>query len=200
MEPLKNHTPWQALQADTHRQYGAWRLSHLTKGALTRRTFRVLVTLRVCQHFASVGMWAKPALLIAKLLHRICTRRAGMDLSWNTDIGAGAALTHGWGLVVSPGAVIGTNCTLFHGVTLGKRIRLRKDGTETSGFPILEDQVWVGPHAVIVGDVRIGQGSRIGAGAFVTEDIPPFSVVQGNPAMIVRSGCVPDVSNPAPLC
>ena len=121
-----------------------------------------------------------------------------MDLPWNLDVGDGLALTHGWGLVVTPGAKIGRNVTLFHGVTLGRRDRVDEHGNRTVGYPVIEDEVWLGPHAVVIGDVRVGRGSRVAAGAFVTEDVPPFSVVIGNPGRIVRTGCRPDVMNPAP--
>lgn len=87
--------------------------------------------------------------------------------------------------------------TLLHGVTLGRLDRLLPDGTRETGYPTLEDQVWVGPHAVIIGGITIGQGSRIGAGAVVTESVPPGSVVVGNPSRVVRSGCQPDVVNPS---
>lgn len=67
-----------------------------------------------------------------------------------------------------------------------------------TGYPVLEDEVWVGPHAIIVGDVTVGRGSRIAGGAFVTESVPPYSVVIGNPAVIVKNNCTPDVMFPAP--
>jgi Serine acetyltransferase len=111
----------------------------------------------------------------------------------------GLALTHAWGLVVSPGTRIGNNVTLFHGVTLGRRDRISREGDRSTEYPVLEDEVWVGPHAIIVGGVTIGRGSRIAGGAFVTESVPPYSVVSGNPASIVRSNCMPDVMHPAPV-
>lgn len=95
--------------------------------------------------------------------------------------------------------MIGSNVTLFHGVTLGRRDRISQAGEREIQFPVLESEVWVGPHAIIVGGVTIGRGSRIGGGSFVTENIPPFSVVSGNPARIVKSNCTPDVINPAPV-
>lgn len=122
-----------------------------------------------------------------------------MDLPWSTQVGPGIALTHGWGLVVNAGARIGANVTLFHGVTLGRRDRIDSTGAREIGYPILEDEVWVGPHAVIVGNVRIGRGSRIAAGALVTSDVPARSVVVGNPGVVTREDCLPDVMNPAPL-
>lgn len=102
-------------------------------------------------------------------------------------------------MVVNPGVRIGKNVTLFHGVTLGRRDRISREGERITQYPILEDKVWVGPHAIIVGGITIGQGSRIAGGAFVTESVPPYSVVSGNPAIVVKSNCTPDVMNPAPV-
>lgn len=191
--------PWNALKADTYRQYGRFTLGSLVKGAITRRTFRVAVTMRLCQCVAASGGLLRVTLPIFQLLHRIATHSAAMDLSWRTEIGGGLALTHGWGLVVSPGATIGNNVTLFHGVTLGRRDRISPEGERLTEYPVLEDEVWIGPHAIIVGGVTIGRGSRIAGGAFVTDSIPPYSVVSGNPSSIVKRDCTPDVMNPAPV-
>ena len=154
--------PWNALKGDTWRQYARFGWGALLGGALARRTFRVLVTMRLCQAAAASRGIGRLVLGPLKLLHRLAAHVAGMDLPWSADIGPGLLLLHGWGLVISPGARIGANVTLFHGVT-------------------------------------IGRGSRIAAGAFVTEDVPPFSTEVGNPAAIVKRGCAPDVSNPVPL-
>jgi serine O-acetyltransferase len=124
---------------------------------------------------------------------------AGVDLPWQTRIGSGLALTHGWGLVISPGAKIGSNVTLFHGVTLGQRDRILITGDREIGYPTIEDDVWIGPHAIIIGNVTIGRGSRIAGGACVHESVPPYSVVMGNPSKIVKMNCTPDVPNRAPL-
>ncbi len=189
---------WIALKADTHRQYRRFTPGALARGALANRNFRVLVTLRLCQGVAASGRLLRLTLPIAQLLHRFATHSAAMDLPWQTEVGAGMALTHGWGLVISAGARIGRNVTLFHGVTLGARDRISHDRETLTEFPIIEDEVWIGPHAIIVGGVTIGRGSRIAGGAFVTESIPPYSVVSGNPSVIVKRNCTPDVSNPAP--
>lgn len=187
------------LQADTWRQYGRYSALLALKGFLTRRSFRPIVTLRLCQRARAGGRAGRLLLPFCQVLHKLATQLAGMDLAWQTSIGPGLALTHGWGLVVNPGARIGSNVTIFHGVTLGQRDRIAADGTRSSECPVIEDEVWIGPHAIIVGGVRIGRGSRIGGGAFVSGDVPPYSVVAGNPSAIVKSGCVPDVMNPAPL-
>jgi serine O-acetyltransferase len=122
-----------------------------------------------------------------------------MDFSWNTKIGGGVAITHGWGIVINQHAVIGRNVTIFHGVTLGRRDRIASDGTRLTEYPVIEDEVWVGPHAIIIGGVTIGRGSRIAGGAFVTQSVPAYSIVAGNPSSIINSDCTPDVMNLAPL-
>lgn len=157
-----------ALQADTFLQYGQL--------SWRRRLFRVPLN----------------------IFHRLATQLAGVDFPWQTQISPGLALTHGWGTVISAGAVIGRNVTLFHGVTLGRRDRITQDGGRQVGYPVIEDDVWIGPHAVIVGAVTVGQGSRIAAGAFVVENVPAHCVVSGNPAVIVKTQCAPDVMNRLP--
>jgi serine O-acetyltransferase len=189
-------SPIQALKADTHRVAGNFSWAALARQALICRNFRLVVTMRLCQAvYANTTL--RPFLPLFIVLHKLTSSIAAVDFPWKTHVGAGFALTHGWGAVVSHGARIGSNVTMFHGATLGRRDRIGPDGTRSIGFPTVEDEVWIGPHAVIVGGVTIGRGSRIAANAFVTEDVPPYSVVSNGAAAVVRTGCVPDVMNPA---
>ena len=197
--PSYNYSPWFCLKADTIRQYNRYSPLILLFGAITRRTFRPIVTMRLCQ-IASTSLLSKLFILpFLRIAHRIATTIACIDLSWRTTIGPGLILTHAWGLVISPGAIIGNNVTIFHGATIGRRDKISTSGNRKTEYPLIEDQVWIGPHAVVIGGIKIGNGSRIAAGAFVTENVPPFSVVVGNPASIVKQNCSPDVMNPAPL-
>ena len=129
----------------------------------------------------------------------MATHTAAIDLPWRTNIQGGFCVTHGWGLVVSEGAKIGSNVTLFHGVTLGRRDRIGEQDQRITDYPIVEDDVWIGPHAIIVGGVTIGQGSRVAGGAFVTKDVAPHSIVGGNPAVLLKLNCTPDVMNRAEI-
>jgi len=189
---------WHKLRADTWRLSGRFSLRDLFAGVLLRRTFRPVVTMRLCQ-MAGLSRYGRLLLPIIKVAHHLTTQLSGIDLAWHTDVGPGFTITHGWGLVVSPGAKIGANVTLFHGVTLGQRDHINAEGQHHVLYPIVEDEVWIGPHAIVIGDVTIGHGSRIAGGAFVTESVPPHSVVIGNPAIIIKTGCTPDVSNLAPI-
>jgi serine O-acetyltransferase len=185
------------LKADTIRKKGKYKFRYVLSLYFLDRTFRPMVTLRLCQASRkwSIG---KPLHWIFRLMHRGACHNAGIDLPWKTKIAGGFSLTHGWGVVINPNATIGKNVTFFNGVTLGQRDRISKDGTRSTEYPIIEDEVWVGPHAMIVGGVVIGKGSRIAGGAFITESIPPYSTVMGNPAAIVKTGSHPDVKFPAP--
>jgi serine O-acetyltransferase len=108
-------------------------------------------------------------------------------------------LTHAWGLVVNPNARIGNNVTLFHGVTIGRKDRISVDGGRSSECPDICDDVWIGPHAIIVGGITLGQGCRVAGGAYVTKSVAPYTIVSGNPAVIIKENCLADVVFRAPL-
>ncbi|MCP5750224.1 serine acetyltransferase, partial [Klebsiella pneumoniae] len=84
---------------------------------LRERTFRPIVTLRLQERLRGTvpGKLLYPVLWIA---HRFLCQFAAIDLPLKTAIGPGLAIIHGWGLVVTRGATIGRNVTLFHGVTI----------------------------------------------------------------------------------
>lgn len=111
-----------------------------------------------------------------------------------TSIAPGLALIHGRGIVVNSKTHIGQNVTVFHCVTLGQRDYIAGDGTRCIGYPVIEDDVWIGPYAIVVG-ITIGKGSRIAGGAFVFENVPPYCVVLGNPGKVIKINCTPDVIN-----
>lgn len=113
--------------------------------------------------------------------------RGGVRILFSADvppqmqIGRGTVFPHdSLGCVFHPNVKIGKNCKILHGVTMGGRAGHK-------GLPIIGDNVVIGTHAQIVGNVRIGNNSIVGAGAIVTHDVPDNVVVVGNPAKILRS-------------
>lgn len=103
-----------------------------------------------------------------------------MELHWALEAGKGLRIYHGYCLVIHPETRIGKGVTLRHCVTLGNK-------GEFGGVPDLQDGVEVGAHAIIVGPITVGRNSIIGAGAVVTKDVPPDTVVVGNPGRFLRS-------------
>ena len=185
----------EALKADTFRLFGRFSWSLFAKGIISNKAFFLLVTVRFCQWaYQQPFLAQKIFLLPARILNLLAGLVSGIELPWKTAIDSGLALTHGKGIVVNVNTSIGNNVTLFHGVTLGQRDAIAKDGTRKTSYPVIEDDVWIGPYAIIVG-ARIGKGSRIAGGAYIFEDIPPHCVVVGNPGKITRTDCLPDVVN-----
>ena len=105
----------------------------------------------------------------------------GVDIPVSTHIGPGLQIHHGQALVVHNEAIIGPNCVLRQSVTIG---------TSISGglAPKLAGDNDIGAGAIIIGDVLLGEGSTVGAGAVVTRNVPKGSTVVGNPARITGAG------------
>ena len=97
-------------------------------------------------------------------------------------IGPGLYIPHTGYIVVNSGAVIGSNCTLAQGVTIGHR---RGGRERMGGSPTIGDRVYVGPGAAIIGPMTVGDDSLIGVGAVVTRSVPARGVVAGNPARLL---------------
>lgn len=184
------------VKADVYRLRGKAGWAEIARHVLLRRTFRVVFTMRCCQALAK-QRGGKSLLPLARLWHRWACSQAGIDMPWQIQAGPGLTITHGWGLVIAPDSQFGRNVTLFHGATVGRRVRVGRQGEEDTGCPSIGDQVWIGPHAVVVGGVSVGDGSRIAANAFVIDNVPAKAVVIGNPATVTRTGCVPDCAFPA---
>ena len=87
---------------------------------------------------------------------------------------------HIFSIVVSPKAVIGKNVNLSQGVTIGFASR-----GDRKGYPIVGDNVYIGPGAVIIGNISVGNNVAIGANCVVTKDVPDSAVVVGIPAKVI---------------
>lgn len=86
---------------------------------------------------------------------------------------------NGFGIVINSGTEIHDYCDIQHSVTIGI-----KYGTEKA--PVIEDYVTIGARSVIIGPITIGHHAIIGASAVVVKDVPPYAVVVGNPAQIIK--------------
>jgi len=104
----------------------------------------------------------------------------GFQIYPETQIGEGFYLGHWGSLVINPKTVIGKNCNIAQGVTIGQQNRGKNEGS-----PIIGDEVWIGTNAVIVGAITIGNNVLIVPNSYVNFDVPSNSVVIGNPAKII---------------
>lgn len=104
----------------------------------------------------------------------------GISLPSRCRIGQGLYIGHFGQIIVHPEVQIGHNCNLSQGVTIGLMSR-----GKYIGVPKIGNRVFVGPNAIIMGGITIGDDVAIGAGAVVFQPVPPLAVVGGNPARIV---------------
>ena len=117
-----------------------------------------------------------PCVIINKFVEII----TGIYIPTQCEIGDGLYMIHA-GMIIFPSqGRLGRNCNVANGVTLGIAGR-----GEDRGAPILGDRVWVGPNAIVIGKISVGDDAFICAGAVVLRSVPPRAVVLGNPARVV---------------
>jgi serine O-acetyltransferase len=175
---------WDCLRADLARYWGYARAdSRWTRLRLAVQTEAIwaLAVYRLGRYLRSE---AHPAVRLALRVpfaaaHHAVRLAVGITLDPGARIGPGLYIGHSGGIWVAPGAVIGRDCNLSQGVTLGI------GGTVRRGSPVLGDRVWVGPKATISGPVRIGSSAVVGANSLVVSNVPERGVAVGVPAKLV---------------
>lgn len=103
-----------------------------------------------------------------------------MRLDPGAEIGEGLYMTHTGGVVLHHEVIIGRNCSLAHGVTIGTAGRGRK------GAPCIGNDVYIGTGATIIGAIHVGDRAQIAANTLVNRDVPPGAIVMGVPGKIVK--------------
>ena len=143
---------------------------------LTYSGLHAIVAYRIAHALCSLRVPVLPRMIMT--LARWLT---GIEIHPAARIGRGFFIDHGMGVVIGETAIIGDNCTLFQGVTLGGTGKERG-----KRHPTLGTHVVVGAGAKILGDITIGNDSMIGANAVVLRDVPEHSTVVGVPGRIAR--------------
>ncbi|WP_291871640.1 serine acetyltransferase [Maribacter sp.] len=110
------------------------------------------------------------------------TYKYGIQIPINTKIGKGLFIGHFGNIVINNDAIIGENCNIAHGVTIGQTNR-----GKYKGCPIIGDKVWIGTGSVIVGKINIGSNVLIAPLTYVNQNIPSNSIVKGNPMVIIEN-------------
>jgi serine O-acetyltransferase len=167
---------WPRLSRDLQRlrqsrDKGALRT--LLEGLILDAGFQALVAYRMGHTFRR---WGVP------LLPAVCRRWAigacAVDILPQAKIGGGCIIAHGVGLVVGGRTVIGEDCTLLQGVTLGE-VRFTEDHC-----PRVGDRVTIGAGASVLGKITVGDDAVIGAGAVVLQDVQAGHIAIGVPATV----------------
>jgi len=135
-------------------------------------------------HRVSHMLWRARLRLAARCLSQIARFFTGVDIHPGALLGRRFFIDHATGVVIGETAIVGSDVTIYQGVTLG--------GTgkgHGKRHPTVCDRVFIGNNANVLGDITIGENSRVGAGSVVLSDVPPNSTVVGVPAHIIyRNG------------
>jgi serine O-acetyltransferase len=168
------------IEATTHPNYRLYSDGKFWRRALGKLLInpnvRAVVTFRISHAIAQRGL-----LPVAMVLRARALRRSGAEIHPLATIGPGLHLVHSSGVVIGTYAVIGKNCRMHHGVTVGPP----RHADSGDNMTHVGDDVTIGTHAVIMGGVNVGEGAVIGANAVVTRDVNPFEIVAGIPAVVV---------------
>jgi serine O-acetyltransferase len=132
-------------------------------------------------HRISHYLYQRGWFFLARLLAHLTRIFTGIEIHPGAKIGKNCFIDHGVGIVIGETADIGDFVTIYHGVTLGGL------GSSTDKrHPTIGDYVLLSAGSILLGDVSVGQHAKIGAGAVVIQDVPPYATVVGVPAKIVR--------------
>ena len=131
-------------------------------------------------HRLSHWLWRKRLFWLARFNSHIARWLTGIEIHPGATIGHRVFIDHGMGVVIGETAVIGDNCTLYHGVTLGGT-----SWNKGKRHPTLEEGVVIGAGAKVLGPIIVGKGAKIGSNAVVVKDVPAEATAVGIPARIL---------------
>ncbi|NCA26604.1 MAG: serine O-acetyltransferase [Methylophilaceae bacterium] len=132
-------------------------------------------------HRFSHWLWSKRFFWLARFVSHISRWLTGIEIHPGATIGQRVFIDHGMGVVIGETAVIGDDCTLYHGVTLGGT-----SWNKGKRHPTLEQGVVIGAGAKVLGPIIIGKGAKIGSNAVVVKDVPTNATAVGIPARILE--------------
>ncbi|HEB95816.1 MAG TPA: serine O-acetyltransferase [Sedimenticola thiotaurini] len=156
-----------------------------------RNAFEVITTYpglhAILLHRLAHWLWNSGLRWLARFVSMLARWLTGIEIHPGAVIGRRFFIDHGMGVVIGETAVIGDDCTLYHGVTLG--------GTswqKGKRHPTLADDVVVGAGAKVLGPIEIGRGARIGSNAVVVKSVPENTTVVGVPGRLIEKATVRD--------
>ncbi|WP_298053494.1 serine O-acetyltransferase [uncultured Paenalcaligenes sp.] len=142
-------------------------------------------------HRLSHRLWNTGFLWLARFVSHLARIFTGIEIHPGAQIGKRVFFDHGHGIVVGETAIIGDDCTIYQGVTLGGTSLYKG----TKRHPTLESGVVVGAGAQILGGFTVGENAKIGSNAVVVKPVPANATAVGNPARIITKE---DKSAPEP--
>jgi len=177
------------IKSDLYRYSGY--ISHLTffRYLFVVPGFKYSFFMRLCFYLKEKKILRYLLYPFSKIIYLHYSYKYGISIPFTCSIGKGFYIGHFGGIVVHNKAVIGSNCNISQGVTIGVSAR-----GERKGCPKIGNYVYLGPGAKIFGAIKIGDNVAIGANCVVNREVPSNAVVVGIPGKIVSyngsAGCI----------
>lgn len=174
---------WLAAYRADVRRYTAYGESGALRQIMTQQGLWALFQFRLASaiyHAAMPSILKRPFLLAMVFWQKLIEIMTGICLPYTAQIGAGLYIGHFGHIILNSGVVMGSDCNLSQGVTVGVSGR-----GDRRGVPVIGDRVYFGANATVAGKILVGSDVVIGANSLVTADVPDGCTVVGVPAEIV---------------
>ena len=132
-------------------------------------------------HRVAHGLWKRKHLTVARMLSHIGRFFTGIEIHPGARIGRRFFIDHGSGVVIGETAEVGDDVLMYQGAVLGGTSSER-----TKRHPTVGNSVVIGAHAIILGNIYVGDGTKVGSGSVVVESVPAGATVIGVPGRVVR--------------
>lgn len=167
------------VRGDVYRELGDDSAKEFRRRFFRDPAFRCVYFFRLSHYLQSSTGLKRLVLKIVSFIRKRQCIKYGIRIPLETDVGTGLYIGHMGGIWINKAVKIGKNCNLSHNVTLGA---ISKGAGK--GAPTIGDQVYIGPGAVISGNVTIGNNALIGANSVVLTNVPENGVFMGVPAKL----------------
>lgn len=167
------------IESDLSRYTGKVSITLALRNLMFNPGFKYSFWMRLCAYLSQQTFFKYSIYYVSAIMLAHYRDKYGIDIPFTTQIGRGFYIGHSGGIVVGVES-IGKNFSISQGVTIGQTNRGYRKGRPTIG-----NNVYVGPGAILIGKIKIGDNVAVGANSVVTEDIPENAVVVGVPGKVI---------------
>lgn len=168
----------QEIKCDINRYSGSDGVKAFVYTVFTNSGARFMFLYRMCNKYNKNNLLG----IMFRIWIKLLSDKRSTEIPHATKIQPGLYFGHFKNITINQQVIIGNNCNIMQGVTLGNESRGARKGT-----PVIGNRCLIGPNSVVVGNITIGDDVLIGPLTFVNFDVPSNSVVIGNPAKIVSN-------------
>ena len=168
--------------SDFYREDGRTGYQNVFKELIIGESFKYNFWMRTCTFLREYKILKYTLYVMARLMYRHYGYKLGINIPTSAKIGRGLYIIHYGGIIINKDCVIGDNCNISQGVTLGE-----ESIGANKGSPIIGDNVYIGPGSTLLGRVVVGDNVVIRANSLIINDIEDNSVVMGVPARVISS-------------